>query len=123
MQGSRYTHIASSIPLLTGVYNQWPPVPYTLPIIDRKNLPIIGVEPDISQVTRCLAAKVFRGLQVCCSARTSAQFDEQPRAKVRSVIFAQPPSENVRKTEAMDMTSQKAENAEEGRVGGTMCRP
>ena len=71
-----------------------------------------------NQVTRCLAAKVFRGLQVCCSARTSAQFDEPPRAKVRSVVFAPPPSEIARKTEAMDTASQKVENAEEGAVGG-----
>ena len=71
-----------------------------------------------NQVTRRLAAKVFRGLQVCCLARTSAQFDEPPRAKVRSVIFAPPPSEIARKTEAMDTASQKAENAEEGAVGG-----
>ena len=40
---------------------------------------------------------------------------------MRSVIFAQPPSENARKAEAMDMTSQKAEKAEEGAVGGELC--
>ena len=50
-----------------------------------------------NQVTRYLAAKVFRGLQVHCLARTSAQFDELPKAKVRSVVFAQPLSENARK--------------------------
>ena len=71
-----------------------------------------------NQVTRCLAAKVFRGLQVCCPARTSAQFDKPPPVKVRSVIFVPPPSEIVRKTEAMDTASQKVESAEEGAVGG-----
>ena len=34
-----------------------------------------------NQVTRHLAAKVFRGLQVCCLLRTSAQFDEPPQSK------------------------------------------
>ena len=74
-----------------------------------------------NQVTRCLATKIFRGLQVCCSARTSAQFDELLPARVQSVIFAQPPSEITRKTEAMDMASQKVENTEEGAVGGEPC--
>ena len=73
-----------------------------------------------NQVTRYLAAKVFRGLQVRCSARTSAQFDKPPPPRVRSVIFAPPLSEITRKTEAMDMASQKAENAEEG-AGGELC--
>ena len=53
--------------------------------------------------------------------RTSAQFDEPPPARVRLVIFAQPLSEIARKTEAMDTASQKAENAEEGAVGGEPC--
>ena len=53
-----------------------------------------------NQVTRCLATKVFRGLQVCCLARTSAQFDKPTPVRVRSVVFATPPSEMVRKTEA-----------------------
>ena len=74
-----------------------------------------------NKVTRHLAAKVFRGLQVCCSARTSAQFDEPPPTRVWSVVFVQPPSEIVRKTETMDTTSQKVENAEEGAVGGKLC--
>ena len=74
-----------------------------------------------NQVTRCLAAKVFRGLQICCLARTPAQFDELPRAKVRSVIFVPTPSEITRKTEAMEMASPKVENAEEGAVGGEVC--
>ena len=71
-----------------------------------------------NQVTRCLAAKVFRGLQVCCPVRTSAQFDKLTPVRVRLVIFATLPSEMVRKTEAMDMASQKVESAEEGAVGG-----
>ena len=71
-----------------------------------------------NQVTRHLAAKVFRGLQVCCPMRTSAQFDELTPVRVRLVIFATPPSEMVRKMEAMDMASQKVESAEEGAVGG-----
>ena len=71
-----------------------------------------------NQVTRHLAAKVFRGLQVRCLVRTSAQFDEPPPVKVRSVIFVPPRSEITRKTEAMDTASQKAENTEEGAAGG-----
>ena len=72
-----------------------------------------------NQVTRCLATKVFRGLQVCCPVRTSAQFDEpSPVRKVRSVVFAQPPSESVRKTEVMNMATQKREGMEGGAVGG-----
>ena len=72
-----------------------------------------------NQVTRCLATKVFWGLQVCCPARTSAQFDEpSPVRKVWSVVFAQPPSESVRKTEVMNMATQKREGTEGGAVGG-----
>ena len=56
-----------------------------------------------NQVTRCLAAKVFWGLQVRCPVRTSVQFDEpSPVRKVRLVVFAQPPSKSVRKREVMD---------------------
>ena len=63
-----------------------------------------------NQVTRCLATKVFRGLQVRCPARTSVQFDEpSPVRKVRSVVFAQPPSESARKTEVMNTATQKRE--------------
>ena len=42
---------------------------------------LVGPE-SYNQVTRHLTAKVFRGLQVCCSVRTSAQFDEPPPPKV-----------------------------------------
>ena len=74
-----------------------------------------------NQVTRCLASKVFRGLQVCCPTRTSAQFDEPTPVKVRSVVFAIPPSGMPKKseaTEAMDTTPHKVDTAEEGAVGG-----
>ena len=70
-------------------------------------------------MTRCLAAKVFWGLQVHCPARTSAQFDEpSPVRKVCSVVFAQPPSKSARKREVTDTTLQKREGAEEETVGG-----
>ena len=81
---------------------------------------LMGPE-SYNQVTRHLAAKVFRGLQVCCLTWTSAQFDEPAPVRVWSVIFATPPSEMARKpeaTEAMDTTSQKVKSAEEGAVGG-----
>ena len=74
-----------------------------------------------NQVTRHLASKVFRGLQVRCPTWTSAQFDEPVPVRVQSVIFATPPSDMARKpeaTEAMDTTSQKVESAEEGAVEG-----
>ena len=74
-----------------------------------------------NQVTRHLATKVFRGLQVCCSARTLAQFDEPSPPKVRSVILVPSQCEIARKTEAMDTASPKAEDAEEGAVGGELC--
>ena len=74
-----------------------------------------------NQVTRCLATKVFRGLQVCCSGRTLAQFDELPPPKLRSVILAPPQCEIARKTEAMDTASPKAEDTEEGAVGSELC--
>ena len=45
-----------------------------------------------NQVTRHLASKVFRGVQVRCLTCTSAQFDEPTPVKVRSVVFAIPPS-------------------------------
>ena len=77
-----------------------------------------------NQVTRCLASKAFRGLQVCCSARTLAQFDEPPPTRVWSVIFAPPSSKTTRKTEVMDMASQRGDDAKEGAVGGeSCCRP
>ena len=78
---------------------------------------LMGPE-SYNQVTRHLATKVFRGLQVRCLVRTSAQFDEPTPVRVRSVIFATPPSEMARKTEAMDTASQKVESTEEGAVGG-----
>ena len=74
-----------------------------------------------NQVTRCLTSKVFRGLQVHCPTRTSAQFDEPTLVKVRSVVFAIPPSgmpKNSEATEAMDTTPPKVDTAEEGAVGG-----
>ena len=74
-----------------------------------------------NQVTRCLTTKVFRGLQVRCSARTSAQFDEPSPPRVRPVILVPPQSEIARKTEAMDIASPKAEDAEQGAVGGELC--
>ena len=74
-----------------------------------------------NQVTRCLATKVFRGLQVRCSVRTLAQFDEPPPPKVQSVILAPPQSEIARKTELVDTASPKVEDTEEGAVGGEPC--
>ena len=74
-----------------------------------------------NQVTRHLANKVFRGVQVCCPTRTLAQFDEPTPVKVRSVVFAIPPSGMSKKseaTEAMDTTPHKVDTAEEGAVGG-----
>ena len=75
-------------------------------------LRLMGPE-TYNQVTRCLATKVFWGLQVRCLARTSVQFDEpSPVRKVWSVVFAQPPSESVRKTKVMNTATQKREGAE-----------
>ena len=72
-----------------------------------------------NQVTRRLAAKVFQGLQVRCPAKTSVQFDEpSPVRKIRSVVFAQPPSETARKADIAEMASPKREGTEEGPVGG-----
>ena len=74
-----------------------------------------------NQVTRHLTSKVFRGLQVRCPTQTSAQFDEPPPVRVRSVVFATPTSGMVRKsevTEAMDTYPHKVETEEEGAVGG-----
>ena len=71
-----------------------------------------------NQVTRRLTAKVFRGLQVRCSARTSAQFDEPPTPQLWSIILTPPKSKIARKTEAMDTTSPKTEDVGEGAVGG-----
>ena len=57
---------------------------------------LMGPE-SYNQVTRCLASKVFRGVQVHCPTHTSAQFDEPTPVKVRSVVFAIPPSGMSRK--------------------------
>ena len=76
-----------------------------------------------NQVTRRLTSKVFRGLQVHCPTQTSAQFDEPPLARLRSIVFVTPPSGMPKKseaTEAMDMTPHKVDTAEEGAVGGEM---
>ena len=69
-------------------------------------------------MTRCLTAKVFRGLQIRCSARTSAQFDELSIPKLQSIILIPPQIEVARKTEAMDTASPKMEGVGEGAVGG-----
>ena len=82
----------------------------------RPTLKPVGPE-SYNQVTKHLAAKVFRGLQVQCSVRTSAQFDELPTPKLRSIVLAPPQSEIARKTEAMDTASSKTEDA-----GGRSCR-
>ena len=78
---------------------------------------LLGPE-SYNQVARHLATKIFRGLQVCCPVRTSAQFDEPTPVRAQSVVFAPPLSEIARNTEAMDMASQKVESAKEGAVGG-----
>ena len=83
---------------------------------------LMGPE-SYNQVTRHLTSKVFRGVQVRCLTHTSAQFDEPTPVKVRSVVFAIPPSGMSKKseaTEAMDMTPHKVNTAEEGAVGGEM---
>ena len=81
---------------------------------------LVGPE-SYNQVTRCLTAKVFRGLQVWCSARTSAQFDEPPTPKLQSVVLVPPQSEVARRTEALDTTSSKMEGAGEGAVDPDKC--
>ena len=76
-----------------------------------------------NQVTRCLASKVFRGVQVCCLTRTSAQFDEPTPVRMHSVLFAVPPSGVSKKseaTEAMDTSPHKVDTVEEGAVRGEM---
>ena len=55
-----------------------------------------------NQVTRRLASIVFRGVQVCCPTRTSAQFDEPTPVRVRSVVFTIPPSGVSKKLEAAE---------------------
>ena len=77
----------------------------------------VGPE-SYNQVTRCLAAKVFRGLQVRCSVRTLTPFDKPPTPKLQSIVLAPPQSEIARKTEAMDTASPKTEGIGEGAVGG-----
>ena len=74
-----------------------------------------------NQVTRCLASKVFRGVQVRCPTHTSAQFDEPSPVRVRSVVFAVPPSGVPKRSEAaeaMDTSPRKVDTTVEGAVGG-----
>ena len=74
-----------------------------------------------NRVTRHLASKVFRGVQVCCLTHTSAQFDKPTSVKVRSVVFTIPPSRMPKKSEAtkaMDTTPHKVDTAREGALGG-----
>ena len=83
----------------------------------RPTLKLVGPE-SYNQVTRHLTAKVFRGLQIQCSVRTLAQFDELPTPKLWSIVLTPPQSGIARKTEAMDTASPKTEDAQEGAVGG-----
>ena len=56
-----------------------------------------------------------------CPTHTSAQFDEPTPVRVRSVVFAIPPSGVSKKSEAaeaMDMSPRKVDTTEEGAVGG-----
>ena len=78
---------------------------------------LVGPE-SYNQVLRHLITKAFRGLQVHCSARTSAQFDELPPHRVRSVVLMLPKHEGAKKVEFKDTTSLKEEDIEEGAVGG-----
>ena len=78
---------------------------------------LVGPE-SYNQVLRHLTAKAFRGLQVHCSARTSAQFDEPPSLRVRSVVLVLPQHKEAKKAVAMDTTSLKDEDIEDGAVGG-----
>ena len=74
-----------------------------------------------NQVTRHLASKVFRGVQVRCPTHTSAQFDEPTPVRVHSVVFAVPPSgvsKRSEATEAMDTSPRKVDTTVEGAVGG-----
>ena len=72
-------------------------------------LKLVGPE-SYNQVARCLAVKVFRGLQIWCLVRTLAQFDELPMPKLWSIVLALPQSKIARKTEAMDTISPKTED-------------
>ena len=81
---------------------------------------LMGPE-SYNQVTRRLVSKVFRGVQVHCPTRTSAQFDEPSPVRVRSVVFAVPPSgvpKRLEATEAMDTSPRKVDMTVEGAVGG-----
>ena len=69
------------------------------------------------QVLKRLTTKAYRGLQVCCSARTSAQFNKLPLCRVQSVVLVPPQHEGAMKAETMDTTSPKDEDIEEGAVG------
>ena len=51
-------------------------------LLSPRPTPKLTGPKSYNQVTRHLATKVFRGLQVHCSVRTSAQFDEPPPARV-----------------------------------------
>ena len=59
---------------------------------------LVGPE-SYNQVIRCLATKAFRGLQVHCSARTSAQFDELSPPRVWSVVLVPPQREGAKKAD------------------------
>ena len=85
-------------------------------------LKLTGPE-SYNQVTRCLASKVFRGVQVRCPTCTSAQFDEPSPVRVHSVVFAVPPSGVPKRSEAaeaMDTSPRKVDPTVEGAVGGQM---
>ena len=78
---------------------------------------LVGPE-SYNQVLRCLTTKAFRGLQVCCSARASAQFDELPLRRVWSVVLMPPKCKGAKKVEFKDTASLKEEDIEKGAVGG-----
>ena len=78
---------------------------------------LVGPE-SYNQVHRHLTTKVFKGLYVHCSPRNSAQFDEPPLTRVRSVVLVPPKCDVAKKVEFKDATSPKKEDIEEGAVGG-----
>ena len=58
---------------------------------------------------------------MCCPTRTSSQFDEPSLVRVRSVVFAIPPSGVPKRSEAaeaMDTSPHKVDTTVEGAVGG-----
>ena len=67
-----------------------------------------------NQVLKCLSTKVFRGLQVHCSTRTSAQFNELPPLGCNQLSSCHPSMREQRKLDSRTLPPQRMKILKKG---------